>query len=164
MYIYIYIYIYVQMFPYVSRAFEHAFRAFELRGHLGSNMARKHCTCRASGHLGARKHRTCRALTTCSSPHARMGCSSPYSVAPECSKGLLEPLLGIPRVLERAVRAPARCPQGARRGCSSTSSVPPGRSKGLLKPAQCPRMLQVAVRAFGLYHRCAQSGISSHCP
>ena len=80
------------------------------------------------------------------------------------SNGLLEPLLGAPKVLERAARAPARCPQGTRRGCSSTCSVPQGRFRGLLKPAQCPRMLQVAVQASCLYHRCAQSGISSPVP
>jgi hypothetical protein len=119
------------------------------------------------GHLGARKHRTCRALATWALDRAgpagsktshlpcfghvgaRMGCSSPRSVPPERSKGLLNP--------------PARCPQGARRGCSSPRSVPPGRSKRLLKPAQCPRMLQVAAQASAWYPMCAQSGISSPC-
>jgi hypothetical protein len=122
--------------------------------------------------LGARYgvrecYRTCRALATWALDRAgpagsktshlpcfghvgaRMGCSSPCSVPPERSKGLLNPPLGAPR--------------GARRGCSSPRSVRPWRSKRLLKPAQCPGLLQVAAQASAWYPMCAQSGISSPC-
>ena len=87
----------------------------------------------------ARKHRTWRALAQASRApiwahgDARMGCSSPYSAPPECSKGLLEPPLGAPRALEGAARDFARCPQG---GCSSLLSVP-ACSKWLFKLLVC---------------------------
>ena len=54
---------------------------------------------------------------------ARMGCSSPHSVPPERSKGLLEPPLGAPRALEGTAQA-CSVPQDAPSGCSSLCSVP----------------------------------------
>ena len=105
------------------------------------------------GHLDARKYRTCRALATralegaargparCprgarmgrSSRHlvpqnARRGCTTPRSMPPGHSKGLLEPPLSAPRALSGAAQA-CSVPQAASSGCSSLFSVPPLRSE-----------------------------------
>ena len=64
---------------------------------------------------------------------ARRGCSSPRSVPPGRSKGLLEPPLGATRALEGAAQA-CSVPQDAPSGCSSLCSVPHVRSERHLEP------------------------------
>ena len=68
----------------------------------------------------------------------RRCCSSPHSVAPERSKGLLELPFGAPERSKGLLQPPAstRCPRCARRGCSSLLGAPCARTTAFRVPAR----------------------------